>query len=399
MALWFVIVALTVGALVIAFRPALTGGGRAAAGDARDHEHDMAVYRHQLKELDAEEARGAISPAEAVQARNEVSRRILAVEDRITRSDAAPKTPGSARSGAVMVALFALVFVPGLSFIVYSGLGSPAYESQPLAMRIEQLQAAQAAFDQDRDELRQLVTQAEAHLRENPDDGRGWDVLAPVYFRLGDIASAETAYRNALRLMGDSPQRLSGLGEVLVTGAGGIVTDEAARQFRRALEIDPADARGRFFAGLADVQIGRYDEARASWVALAADAELDPAWRMVTEQSLAQLERTAPQMQAQGRPPELDADTVSQMRDLSRQEQAQAVEQMVASLDARLRDAPDDLEGWKRLIRARVVLDQTDALRDALVRAHDVYSDRPVELADLREFTTGLGLNAEEFWP
>ena len=68
---------------------------------------------------------------------------------------------------------------------------------------------------------------AEDHLRDNPDDGRGWDVLAPVYFRLGEVGKSETAYRNAIRLLGETPQRLSGLGETMVTAAGGIVTADA----------------------------------------------------------------------------------------------------------------------------------------------------------------------------
>ncbi len=399
MVFWLVIAALTVAALVIAFRPALTGEGGDAVDRDEDHEHDLAVYRHQLQELDSEEARGAISPAEAVQARNEVARRILAVEDRINGSVSASNGKAGRSSGLVLLGLFAVVFVPGLSLIVYTGIGSPEYESQPLAMRLEQMREAQATQSQSADQLRDLVARAEEHLRDNPDDAQGWDVLAPVYFRIGQIGRAETAYRNAIRLSGENPQRLSGLGEVLVTRAGGIVTEEAGEIFDRSLALDPTDVRGRFFDGLADVQIGRYEQARTRWQELIADQQSDPIWRMIAQQSLDRLEQTAPRIAGDGRPPELDADTISQMQDLSQEEQAGAIEQMVASLDERLRDAPDDIEGWKRLIRARVVLDQTDGLRDALERAHEVYSDRPIELADLRDFAAGLGLNAEEFWP
>jgi len=398
MLFWLTVLALTVAAVLIGFRPLFAPGRGATLDRAEDHEHDIAVYRHQLEELDAEQGRGAISPAEAQQARNEIARRILAVEDRMQAGDTDAHRGPARRSGRAVLALFALVFVPGLTFIVYTGIGSPGYEAQPLAMRVEALRDAQAAASDASTQLRDLVARAEDHLRENPDDGRGWDVLAPVYFRLGDIGRAETAYRNAIRLMGETPARLSGLGEVLVTTAGGIVTEEASSLFDRALEADPADPRARFFDGLGAVQIGRYAQAEQIWTELAADAGADQAWRAVAGQSLARLAETAPRAETPGRPPALDDGTIEQVGELDEGERGAMIEGMVASLDERLRAEPDDLEGWKRLIRARIVLDQPEALRDALERARAAFEDRPDALDDLRAFASGLGLDVEDYW-
>ncbi|MEQ8732715.1 c-type cytochrome biogenesis protein CcmI [Roseitalea porphyridii] len=395
---WLTVLALTVAAVLIGFRPLFAPGRGATLDRAEDHEHDIAVYRHQLEELDAERERGAISPAEAQQARNEIARRILAVEDRMQAGDTDADRGPARRSGRAVLALFALVFVPGLAFIVYTGIGSPGYEAQPLAMRVEALRDAQAAASDARTQLRDLVARAEDHLRENPDDGRGWDVLAPVYFRLGDVGRAETAYRNAIRLMGETPARLSGLGEVLVTTAGGIVTEEASSLFDRALEADPADPRARFFDGLGAVQIGRYAQAEQIWTELAADPDANQAWRAVAGQSLARLADTAPQAETPGRPPALDDETIEQVGELDEGERGAMIEGMVASLDERLRAEPDDLEGWKRLIRARIVLDQPEALRDALERARAAFEDRPDALDDLRAFASGLGLDVEDYW-
>jgi len=398
MVFWLTVLALTAAAIVIGFRPMLRSSGSDTPDRIEDHEHDIAVYRHQLEELTGEEARGSISPVEAAQARNEISRRILAVEDRLTAAGTALDSTVPRRSGAATLILFALVFVPGLSLIVYTGIGSPAYEAQPLAMRLEAMRDAAAARNQTQDQLRDLVVRAEDHLRDNPDDGRGWDVLAPVYFRLGEVGRSETAYRNAIRLLGETPQRLSGLGEAMVTAAGGIVTADAAVLFDRALDANPIDARARFFAGLADVQIGQYQDARAAWTALAADEGADTAWRTVAQQSLARLDETAPAVETSGRPTVLDEATIEQMQDMSADERGSVIEGMVASLDQRLRAEPDDLEGWKRLIRARIVLDQDDGLRDALERARSVYEDRPEQLESLRAFAEGLGVNLEEYW-
>lgn len=399
MLFWLTVLALTIAAIVIGFRPMLRSGDAAALDRAEDHEHDIAVYRHQLEELAAEEERGAISATEATQARNEISRRLLAVEDRLTASVPESLDTGRrGRSGVVMLALFALVFVPGLTFIVYTGIGQPGYDAQPLSVRLEAIREAETVANETQNQLRELVARAEDHLRTDPDDGRGWDVLAPVYFRLGEIGKAETAYRNAINLLGESSTRLAGLGEVMVTAAGGIVTQDAATMFDRALAADPADARARFFSGLGAVQLGRNEVAQAAWTELATDAAADPAWRAIAAQSLQRLAETAPTTETAGRPPALDEDTVQQMGELNADERGAVIEDMVASLDARLQAEPDDLEGWKRLIRARIVLDQQDGLRDALERAHSVYEDRPADLASLRAFATGLGLNVEDYW-
>ena len=64
----------------------------------------------------------------------------------------------------------------------------------------------------------ELVGQVEAHLEQNPEDGRGWEVVGPVYMRLGRYDDAVKARRNALRLLGPTAEREADLGEAL-TGA------------------------------------------------------------------------------------------------------------------------------------------------------------------------------------
>ena len=60
------------------------------------------------------------------------------------------------------------------------------------------------------------MAQVEAHLESNPDDGRGWEVVAPVYLRLGRFEDAVKARRNALRLIGANADREADLGEALI---------------------------------------------------------------------------------------------------------------------------------------------------------------------------------------
>src|SRR5690606_35614744 len=146
--------------------------------------------------LDRDLGRGLIQPAEAEQARAEIARRLL-------RADAAADGATVRRDGKVFraVSAAAVLAVPLLSWGLYGALGSPDLPSQPLAGRL-----AKNPADSSVDEL---VARAEAHLAADPSDGKGWDVLAPIYLRMQRFSDSATAYRNAIRLEGATAARQS----------------------------------------------------------------------------------------------------------------------------------------------------------------------------------------------
>ena len=104
-----------------------------------------------------------------------------------------------------------------------------------------------------------------------PEDGRGWEVIAPVYLRLERPADAVRAYRNAVRLLGSTATRQNGLGQALFMESGGIVTQEAREAFAAATAADLAAPEPKFFLGLAAEQDGRPAEAAAIIEELGAD--------------------------------------------------------------------------------------------------------------------------------
>jgi cytochrome c-type biogenesis protein CcmH len=68
---------------------------------------------------------------------------------------------------------------------------------------------------------------------------------------------------------------------------------------------------------------------------------------------------------------------------------------MVAGLDKRLRDNPNDPEGWKRLIRSYMVLKKENKARDALIRALEALGQDTNEAADMRHFANSIGVKAQ----
>lgn len=378
MLFWIIAAVLTLGASLAVLLP-LTRQTRARD----DASHDLEVYRDQLGEVDRDAARGLIAAADAEQARAEIARRIIRLDAENAR---APKK--ASQLGPRLVGMIAVLAVPLLSWGVYTAIGSPTVPSQPLSARLSQ-KPADSSVDE-------LIARAEAHLVANPSDGRGWDVLAPVYLRIGRANDAVTAYRNAIRILGSTTARQAGLGEAIAAAAGGIVTSDARLAFEAALKLEPADAKARYFLALALAQEGKISDAAAAWRLLAASLPADSPWRAATEQAIAQAEvRTAPVKEAAGAPAP-SQDDIDAAASMSSGDRTAMIEGMVATLDEKLRQNPRDPEGWVRLVRSYQVLGKTDLAQDALGRAYAALGRDSEDGRKLTELAGSLGLDVTE---
>ena len=379
MLFWVIAAILTLGASLAVLLPlAASSKSASSAGD-----HDLEVYRDQLSELDRDAARGLIQPAEATEARAEIARRILRLDNAAAAGKASVR---QASVAARLVATAAVLAVPLVSWGLYSQLGSPELPSQPLSERL-----ARNPADSSVDEL---VARAEAHLAANPSDGRGWDVLAPVYLRMQRFSDAAAAYRNAIRLDGDSAIRRAGLGEAIANAAGGIVSADAQDAFEAALKLDPANAKASFYLAMALAQEGRAKEAVAAWQAMLGKLPPDSPWRGAVEQALAK--SGSPEVasgSATNGPGAGDVDAASSMSPTDREAM---INTLVTGLDDKLRQNPRDPEGWMRLVRSYLVLGKADQARDALGRAIAVFGADSDEAKKFTAFAASLGLTATE---
>ncbi|MGO9699926.1 MAG: c-type cytochrome biogenesis protein CcmI, partial [Xanthobacteraceae bacterium] len=257
MTLWLILAAMTAAAVVAVIWPLARRAGAAPSGS------DMAVYRDQLAEIERDLAAGLIGKTEAQAARVEISRRLLAASD---AAEAAPPT-GNAVSAAWRrraVAAASLLALPVVAVGLYLVLGSPELASgQPVA------QHNVAATPQS---IEALVAEAEAHLARNAQDGRGWEILAPIYMRLGRYSDSVAAWRNTLQLLGDNAEREANLGEALTAEANDVVTADAKTAFVRAVTLDKTNVTARYYLGLAAEQDGQRDKAANIWRDLIAEA-------------------------------------------------------------------------------------------------------------------------------
>ena len=72
------------------------------------------------------------------------------------------------------------------------------------------------------------------------------------------------------------------------------------------------------------------------------------------------------------------------------------IETMVAGLDERLRQSPNDPEGWARLVRSYVMLGKKDEARDALKRGVEALGAGSDAAKNFADFAGTLGLSATD---
>jgi len=350
MTLWLLFALMTAAAIFAVLWPL----GRVRARERGGN--DVAVYRDQLDEIARDRACGLIGEVEAEAARVEVSRRLLGAAD---AAPTAPAAPGST-VGRRVTGLAALIAMPVIAGGLYLALGSPQLPGQPLASR-------DSAPPQDRS-LERLVAQVESHLEKNPEDGRGWEVVGPVYMRLERFDDAVKAHRNSLRLNGATAQREADLGEALMAAANGVVTAEAKAAFERALTHDAKHNKARFLLAVAAQQDGQPEKAAAIWRAMLADIRPGSPWIGMVREALGQFDPSAASMPAASAPGP-SAEDVAAASEMKPEDRNAMIRGMVERLAERLKRDGSDLDGWLRLVRAYTVLGERDRALSALADA------------------------------
>ncbi len=279
------------------------------------------------------------------------------------------------RSAIVTAAILLALGVPGL----YVALGSPNIPGEPAFARMQTPQGQQS--------IAGLISQVEARLARNPNDGAGWEVIAPVYLRLGRFEDAVHARKKSLQLNGESATREADLGEAEAAAADGVVTADAHAAFERAVALDPQEAKARYFLGLAAEQDGRAEDASSIWRSLLADAPSGAPWVSFVRAALA---RVAGAASGEAGP---NASDVAAAANMSEPARRQMISGMVARLADRLRDNGADVDGWVRLVRAYAVLGDRDKAKSAAADARRAFADHPEDLRRINDLVKGLGLD------
>ena len=363
--IWLVFALLT-GAAVMAVLAPLAVKGEASDPAATD----IAFFEEQIAEIEREAAEGRLDPAEAESAKTEAARRLL----RAQGAQGGPAAPS--RKAAVVAALAAIVLIPAVSLALYFRIGQANLPDMPLEAR---LQAAPDRFD-----LAGAMARIEAHLLQQPEDGRGFEVVAPFYLGAGRMEDAVHAFGEALRLLGPTAARHAALGEARMIAAQGAVTKQARLNFEAALKLDAALPMSRYYLGLAAAQDGEKEKASEIWTKLVADA---PAGAAYVEGVRAQLDKLR---FASENPPASDQGKI--IAALPEGDRQAMIRTMVERLAGRLEKQGDDVEGWLKLIRAYIVLAEPEKARQALKAARKALGEKTAEVERVEALARELNI-------
>jgi len=237
---------LTAAVLPAVLRPLLT----ARAPHADDREPAADAVRARLAELELDVANGSIADADAGAVRVELERELLAV------ADSQPAGRAEYRPARIVAALVG-VLLPLFAVILYLLLGD---QSHGPALRAPQ-------------SPEQMVAQLAERLADNPDDPRGWDMLARSYMVLGRHRDAIEALHRLRAFTGETPDLLVRLADAESREAGGSLAGRPAELVAQALAIDPQNRAGLWLAGIIAAEKGDYFGAIARWKELLALVE------------------------------------------------------------------------------------------------------------------------------
>ncbi len=225
--------ALLLVVLAILLRPLLRQRTSADAVDRRQANLD--ILRDELRELESNRAEGSLSESDFEQARRELQRRLL---DEVEPSEKA--SPATRSSSPRRTAIALLVALPLAAAGGYALLGNP--------QALDPMHTQARMSPQEIDGLLQRLVD---RLKANPDDTKGWIVLARSYKALGRFTESAEAFARVGPALDSEAALLADYADTLAQANGGRFDGKPDELIARALKIDPNDPQTLFTAGTA----------------------------------------------------------------------------------------------------------------------------------------------------
>ena len=312
--------------LVVAWlvRPLLRKPG---AGGISSDKLNAAIHRDQLHALEADLARGVISQQDFETTRDELQLRLL---DDTESFEASPKNKKTGFWSAKRTAVAVGLSLPLLALGIYTQLGTPA--------AIDPVATANSNDHQ----MKEMVDKLAERLKANPNDPKGWVMLARSYKAMGRFEEAQQAYGKAGDMADKDPDLLVDRAELTAILAGNKLAGKPEQMIQEALRLNPEHPMGLMLSGVAAYQNADYKTAVAHWEKL---LDMIPPESPDAQQIQANIDdaRAKGGMAASdnNKLPPIPAGAAAGMT-------PDKVNDMVERLAARLKNNPDDVAGWAR---------------------------------------------------
>lgn len=153
-------------------------------------------------------------------------------------------------------AIAAIVAIPLLAFLLYLPLGN---------MGALWTQQSDDAHDLGQQQIDAMVARLAARMEKNPQDVKGWVMLARAQAVLGHFDEASAAYAKSVALVPDDAQLLADYADALAMAQGARLAGEPEQLVERALQADPDNAKALSLAGTVAYEKRDYARAAKHW--------------------------------------------------------------------------------------------------------------------------------------
>lgn len=220
---------------------------------------NIAVYRDQLSELEADLRNGIVSEEQYAQDRDEIERRLL--ED--TASSKKKKT-GTAPAVTRNTAYLLGIGLPLVAVIFYLNVGSPKSISEPPQVSSAPGQSAEPE-ERSQEQIAANVDKLAKRLQSNPSDPQGWTMLARSYSSMEKWSEATGAYAKATEQSPNNADLWAEYAFATAMANGRSLEGKPLELINRALKVDPQNAKALQLAGSAAYQAKDYKKAIDYW--------------------------------------------------------------------------------------------------------------------------------------
>ncbi|MDC0073888.1 c-type cytochrome biogenesis protein CcmI [Alphaproteobacteria bacterium] len=330
-------------------------------------EYDLAVYSNQLNELKKDMKVGLVSSEDEKAATAEISRKILLTNSLLNDKSNSNEENKSLNLAFLLIIIF---IIPIVSINIYFLIGNPKIQNSPFVknLLIERTNETTTAG------LNESILKLKERLESDQNDYEGWILLGRSYLIINSPSLATEAFEKAINLDPNKSEAYAFLGESIVFSSSGIVTPRALKAFKKVIRADKFNPAARFYIGLANSQAGNKETALNQWIELAKDTDQDAPWLPTLKK---QIEKTSAEL---GVKPEdsliasgnsslnqrgPSKEDIESAKNMSSEERMNMIRGMVNSLAERLKDNPNDLQGWERLARSYTVLGEKDLAKKA----------------------------------
>lgn len=259
---WVICAILILIALAFVLPPALRGTQEAnLKTDDERKQANIAVYRDQLSELEADLRNGIVAAEQYAQDRDEIERRLLEDTAQVQTKKTAAAAPGNARNTAYLLGLG----IPFIAIIFYLKIGEPKLIDNPAVTGLPPAASASGPMERSPDQIAANVDKLAKKLESDPNDVQGWTMLARSYSSMERFNEAANAYAKVTALKPQDADLWAEYAFASAMASGRSLEGKPTELINRALQADPENAKALQLAGSAAFQAKDYKKAIDYW--------------------------------------------------------------------------------------------------------------------------------------